>query len=496
MVGLGTLLVALAAALIVFSQTVAFVGDEAFHVTAARLVAAGRTPYLDFFHQHPPLFVWVTAAWFRTVGDSWKSAHVLSTLFTTMAMGLSAMYVHDRAADPVRRRWTAAFALVFFGLHEMVVRLGTVGRPYGLCLFLLVAAALLAIRAARPECPWAAANSGLAAGAAAASSLLTVATVPILLAWIVRRTSGSRRRASAWGFIAGAALAWIPVAVLAVRAPRPVLFDIFEYHLLHRHDVLVATLAHDLSTLYETWVQSPQQIALVSLAGAAFAFPDGRADRDPRLHAELRLFAQLGAGLALTAAASWPTFREYFVLVIPSLVIPAAIGVVAIAWRLWPDGPPRAAGMMVAVLFGAWVIAPVYQSVRGEHWASFEDVGRVVNRVTPPGQLVYANELITFAAGRLPAPGLENVHARRLRLDPRLAAELHAVPDDVLENALRSGRFSTAVVYPGGLADTTWVGEFFGHRERVRRFDVYWGWKAASGSRERDDGRAGSPPTR
>ncbi len=39
----------LTAALAVYAQTLAFAWDEGFHLLAAQLIDAGKTPYLDFF---------------------------------------------------------------------------------------------------------------------------------------------------------------------------------------------------------------------------------------------------------------------------------------------------------------------------------------------------------------------------------------------------------------------------------------------------------------
>jgi hypothetical protein len=45
-------------ALLAYSQAVAYFGNESFHLLAAQLINAGKRPYLDFFYQHPPLFIY------------------------------------------------------------------------------------------------------------------------------------------------------------------------------------------------------------------------------------------------------------------------------------------------------------------------------------------------------------------------------------------------------------------------------------------------------
>src|SRR6476619_5427271 len=68
------------AALIIQSQFYAYVGDETFHLLAAKLISAGRKPYADFFYQHPPLFVYLVAGMFRITGPEWRAVHLFSAL--------------------------------------------------------------------------------------------------------------------------------------------------------------------------------------------------------------------------------------------------------------------------------------------------------------------------------------------------------------------------------------------------------------------------------
>src|SRR4029079_19814193 len=70
--------VLVAALVIIWSQHYAYVGDESFHLLAAKLISSGHKPYADFFYQHPPLFVYLVAGIFRIVGASWRAVHLLS----------------------------------------------------------------------------------------------------------------------------------------------------------------------------------------------------------------------------------------------------------------------------------------------------------------------------------------------------------------------------------------------------------------------------------
>jgi hypothetical protein len=52
------------AALLVYSQTLAYTGDEGFHLIAAQLIRAGMRPYIDFMFPQAPLNAYWNAAWF------------------------------------------------------------------------------------------------------------------------------------------------------------------------------------------------------------------------------------------------------------------------------------------------------------------------------------------------------------------------------------------------------------------------------------------------
>src|SRR5580698_9263833 len=45
----------LGAGLMIYSQTVAFTGDEGFHLLAAQLIDSGKRPYIDFCFPQTPL---------------------------------------------------------------------------------------------------------------------------------------------------------------------------------------------------------------------------------------------------------------------------------------------------------------------------------------------------------------------------------------------------------------------------------------------------------
>src|ERR1700758_191250 len=89
----------LSAGLLVYSQTQALAWDEGFHLLAAQSIRAGRLPYLDFCFPQTPLNAWWNAAWMQLLGDTWRAAHALAALDSTLAVALAANLVRRRFPD-------------------------------------------------------------------------------------------------------------------------------------------------------------------------------------------------------------------------------------------------------------------------------------------------------------------------------------------------------------------------------------------------------------
>ncbi|MBV8906764.1 MAG: hypothetical protein JOZ22_24240, partial [Acidobacteriia bacterium] len=190
---LSAVVLLISAGLLVYSQTMAFVWDEGFHLLAAQLINAGKTLYIDFCFAQTPLNTLWNAAWMRVFGDSWRVTHVAAALLVSGSVFLISDFALARFAVP---RWRLPCAIVvaaFTGLNTAVVEFGPVGQSYGMGLFLTVAAFRATIlTVSRKGVFWAFA-AGLLAGAAADSTLLTAPAVPVLLIWmLVYNTTGTR----------------------------------------------------------------------------------------------------------------------------------------------------------------------------------------------------------------------------------------------------------------------------------------------------------------
>jgi hypothetical protein len=450
----------------VYSQTLALEGDEGFHLLAAQLIGAGKKPYVDFFYQHAPLYALLNAAWMSLFGQSWRAAHVLSALLAGGSVLLVADFVYVRIGDA---RWKLAAGLtaaLFVALHVSFIRFATVGQPYAVCLFLMVAAFRLSLGPA----PF---GAGLAAGASAASWLLSAPAVAVLLAWMVVRGPGEKRLRTAARFLAGAAIPFAPLIWLLWREPRRVLFDVVEFHLFYRMLDLPPGTGSGIRTLVD-WLASVQGLLLAAPAAAAVALLITRRTSQDLAREEFYLCAWLSGGLGLAITAARPVLFEYFVLMVPFLAILAAVGIAAIGSTFFGRLRP---GWLAAPLVALFAVGTArWASVRDFRfrWADWEQIAAAVNQVTPANGWVYAEPAVYFAGRRTPPPGLENsVHALRVSAD--LASYLHVVPQSRLQEWLSGGRFATVVMWnKDPRVESVGLGSLYGRRGQVSSYYVFW----------------------
>src|SRR5262249_54232569 len=97
---LAWLVASISAALFAYSQTRAFAWDEGWHLLAAQLIGRGKRPYLDFVHSQTPLNAYWNAAWFRVFGDTWRTAHAVAAMMTTLGVLLMSRYLLRRFPVP------------------------------------------------------------------------------------------------------------------------------------------------------------------------------------------------------------------------------------------------------------------------------------------------------------------------------------------------------------------------------------------------------------
>jgi hypothetical protein len=418
--------VAVVAALVTYSQAVAYFGNEPFHLLAAQLINAGKKPYLDFFYQHTPLFIYLNAGWMRLFGETWRSAHVLSALLTGGCIVVVAEYVYSRLSETRWRAAISATSAALLGLNFYVVSYGTVGLPFGLCLLLTLISFRLTVAAVSRPGIWLPFLAGAPAGAAAASSLLTAPVLLVLVVWLARFDKTGEARRKCLGFASGAVLPFLPLLWLGVLAPQQVFFDLVEYHLFHRVGSGGSMIRWNLREIFD-FFGSIQGFSLTVLALTGLSSV-ARGQEQVR-RSEYYLSAWLAVVLSAYLSLPRPTFSFYFVLVTPFLSILAALGIQVVGTLRWVSR--RRALLMAALIvvyfigFG-WQIYKMRREIFFADHKAMEAIAREVNQVTPPNGWVFAFEQVYFEARRLPPPEMENAFNPYSRRDEWLAANRYA----------------------------------------------------------------------
>lgn len=420
------------AGLVAYSQTFANSGDEGFHLLAAQLVMNGKRLYLDFFYQHPPMFVLLNVPWMRVFGDTWRSAHLLSALFTAACVVLTARFILASVALGKRGAGVAICAVLLLAGGRLVLLAGTIGQPYAFSLFFLTASFVLTVRVTRQSSGGRAFWAGAAAGAAACSYLLAAACVFILFAWLVVRNEAGSRARKAIQFVAGAMIPFAPLLPALVRAPRVVLFDLIEYHLWYRN------CPGHFRPWFRTLTSYRETVLLLALAALGLWFV-ARSLWKREEKEGYYLAACLVAGHLLYMLMVHSVSETYFVLMMPFVVLLASVGMLA----LFTNPRLQRAGLAAIACALAFMVAR-HVEVPGQPWKELEVIARQVDEAAPRDGWLYAYEALYFLSRRAPPPGLENFYG--LRIDAARAKPFHLVSQAEVAQWIKDGRFSAVLV--------------------------------------------------
>lgn len=469
----GTALV-IAAGLLVYSQTMAFVWDEGFHLLAAQLIKAGKRPFIDFCFPQTPLNAYWNAAWMRVFGDSWRAVHVFAALFVAAAAFLTADFVFRHFAIQRWRLASALAALFFVGLNTNVVLFATSGQAYGICLFLIVAAFRMTIFAAGRQRAFAAFAAGLLAGAAAGCSLLSAPIVPVLLVWLAAYNREGHRWHKFAVFAIGTLIPFAPVFWLFAQGPRQVFFNIIQYQAIYRRVNWTGATPHDVDVL-SAWLVSSQALLMgfLGIAGAVFVLKKTNLSREQRSE----FLACLWLVIALTAyiATAHPTFERYFLFVVPFLAILSAVGLYDIALRLMNPARPLWPAAIVMTIVALALGRALFDDRDSTTWYDYQQIAKKVAEVTPSNGRLYADELVYFLLHRTPPFGMEFSYTHKLELPPAQEKLYHIVSERELQNQVKAGQFDTVQSCNDDTMDKLKLDDLFPHKADIGDCSVYWG---------------------
>jgi len=468
--------VLLAAGLMLYAQTRAFTDDEGFHLLAAQLIKAGMRPYLDFCFTQTPFNAYWNALWMCVFGESWRTAHLLAALETSAAVTLAAQFVHAHLPERPWRVAGAIAAATIIGLNANLVEFGPLGQAYGMCLFTSVCAFRLAVVAVDRRSVWLAAGSGLFAGIGAASSLLALMVGPVLVVWIWWHNRAGNRWLKAAAFIASGSLPFLPVLRLWLQSPWVVWFDVTQYHLHFREVYWPDPLSHDLETL-TAWAGEPQSLLTGLLAIFAVVYIARRSDWSRERRSEFYLCGWLAIGITAELAIAHPTFPRYFCLLAPFVGILAIPGLYALGSRVLEPGRPFWPVLIITLISAGVLARTLYIDREHSTWPEYEDLGRMLVAVTPPGKQVFTDEGVYFVAKRWAPRGMEFGYSHKLQLSPDKLAKLHITTESELQKELADGVFASAATCDNDTVDTYALARIFQHRDDMHDCSVYSDWQ-------------------
>jgi 4-amino-4-deoxy-L-arabinose transferase-like glycosyltransferase len=318
---------------------------------------------------------------------------------------------------------------------------------------------------------WRAGASGLCAGVAAASSLLTAAAVPVLACWLLVYDRGGSRCKKLAAFAAGAAIACAPIVWLFALGPRQTWFNVVQYHAHFRTIYWPETTQHDLEVL-TSWIQS----APATLVGGLAIFGLWRAARAnwPRERkSELYLCGWLATALGVLAGSAHPTFPRYFALTLPFLGVLAAVGLDAIR-------PGRRSVAVVAIVLLVGLGRSLYDRRAVDPWSVYETLAQKMNEVTPVGAPLLADEPIYFLTRRMPPSGFELYYTHKIDLPSADRQLLHVVTEEEVRQMARAGFFATVYSCDSEEAEDYGLPETYREKVEMSGCAIYWGRKATS----------------
>ena len=463
---------------VVYSQTMACVVDEGYHLLAAQLILLGKRPYLDFVFPQTPLNAYWNALWMGILGQSWRPIHLIAALETMAAVYITADFVLRRFPFAGWRLAAALTTVVVFGLNDAVFKFGAVAQPYGICLLLSAASLRSAVAAVERESRWLAALAGACAAGAAASSLLTAPVVPVLLVWTWFYSTPARRLGSCLSLLGGAVVPFLPSVWLLLHGPEQVIFGTIAYQLLYRRLDWPGAIDHDAGVML-SWVDSGQALILIVLSLGALGFVRSRKDWTRLQRAPFYLCGWMALALAFHISQAHPTFAWYYLLMLPFLGVLAPLGLYALGSKLGYADRPFMALLPVAVLGVLGLAKSVHAEWGYIRWSSYEELAARVDAVSAPQTRIFADEQIYFLTRRMPPEGQEIEDSHKMILPAQKAALLHIVPRADAYRHIKEGYFGTVVMCDDDAINDLDLAHRFSHQESFEDLDCTLFWQLA-----------------
>ena len=383
--------------------------DEGWYLYAARLVAEGKRPYVDFAGTQGPVL-----AYFYAMADGWVQRYGVAggRLFTAVLGFLAALIVAGMAARhaPVGRRRFAAlmtFALILFTVYQAYFF--TIVKTYSLAALLIGLGYLSLSTAWRATSrhAWPAGLAGVLLGLAAGTRLSAGVLLPVTifgLAWQGWRFEDQRSlymRRIVW-LVAGAGVTLAVVFLpFVVAAPRALWFALVEYHAGRQAGSMFALLAYKagflirmvgaypVAMLMGVWMLARKLFGRRQVATGISAF--SRDDGWVGL-----LFWSVGMVTSVHLAAPFP-YDDYQVFIYP--LGAAALSLMTV--RLAED-EVSLRRMAACVVVGCCVLSTASPVMQGWFMVERDRIWWPLRRETPLANLQRAAAMVRATAGARP----------------------------------------------------------------------------------------------
>ena len=202
-------------------------GDEGFYLAAAREVASGNTPYLDYSYPQMPLLPYINSPVSDCGFDTLYYARYMSILAAILTSCLMILLLRRQNGSDMSK----VVSFMLYAFSGLILAWHPTAKTYPWTNFLLIAGLYSAFRFARSQGYAWALLSGIAFGLAANIRLTLLPLALLIMIFVVANADKRRLRHLAVclaGVIAASALS----ISLFARDPQSFLFNNIEFHLI------------------------------------------------------------------------------------------------------------------------------------------------------------------------------------------------------------------------------------------------------------------------
>jgi 4-amino-4-deoxy-L-arabinose transferase-like glycosyltransferase len=313
------LLAAHIALLILFVHNRFIDGDEGFYLAAAREVAFGETPYLDYSYPQMPLLPYIYSSVSNHGFDTLYYARYMSVLAAVLTSCLMILMLRKQSGSDMSK----VISFMLYAFSGLILAWHPTVKTYPWTNFLLVAGIYSAFRFARSQGYAWALLSGIAFGLAANIRLTLLPLVLPMIIFVVTNTEKRRIRHLAV-CLAGVVVASALSISLFTRDPQSFLFNNIGFHLIRYPGIGFWQAILERAFVLGKLAINPQLIVIVFLLAASFlGLRGGQASISFRSLFRSRdqfIFLMLGLILLIHILPN-PIHQQYFAQAVPLAIL-------------------------------------------------------------------------------------------------------------------------------------------------------------------------------